>query len=165
MIYPDRGEIMKIDLTVLEEAGSTKNIDSEAAFEDINFRNQIIKLPELVVLNIDIYTTQNSFVFTGDLKGKLIIECSRCLKPYSHEFEVEVNKEIAKSDIEDLKNFDLNNMLMEDIYMTIPIKPLCSQDCKGICEKCGQNLNEAECDCEEDDIDPRLAKLNDFYDD
>jgi len=156
---------MKIDLTVLEEAGSTKNIDSEVGFEDVNFRNQIIKLPELLVLNIDIYTTQNSFVFTGDLKGELVIECSRCLKPYSYKFDVEINKEIAKEDIEDLKNFDLNNMLLEDIYMAIPLKPLCSKDCKGICEKCGQNLNEAECDCEEDNVDPRLAKLNDFYND
>jgi uncharacterized protein len=45
------------------------------------------------------------------------------------------------------------------------MKPLCSEDCKGICPQCGQDLNEGECDCEIETVDPRLAKLKEFYND
>ena len=154
---------MKIDLSVMEEVGSTDRIDSNVGFKDLNFRNKVIKIPEVLTLKMDIYRTQEAFVFTGNLKGKMILECSRCLKPFPYDFDIEINKEIEEKDIKDLKNFDLNEMLTEDIFMTIPIKPLCSEDCEGICPECGQNLNEGDCDCETKDIDPRLAKLNDFY--
>ncbi len=156
---------MEIDLSVLEEVGSVEKVDSEIGFKDLSFRNREIKIPELLLLKLDIYKTDDSFVFSGNLKGKLVLECSRCLKPFPYSFDIEINKEIEEKDIEDLKHFDLNQMLNEDIFMTVPIKPLCSEDCEGICPECGQNLNEEECGCETESIDPRLAKLNDFYND
>ncbi|MFW6378231.1 MAG: YceD family protein, partial [Bacillota bacterium] len=58
---------------------------------------------------------------------------------------------------------NLNDKLKENLILTIPSKALCSPDCKGICSQCGQNLNKATCDCEQDDIDPRLEKLGELY--
>ena len=54
---------------------------------------------------------------------------------------------------------DLSPLVRELSLLEIPMKPICREDCQGLCMVCGQNLNEADCGCEEDDIDPRLAKL------
>lgn len=54
---------------------------------------------------------------------------------------------------------DVEPALIERIVFAMPAYPLCREDCKGLCPKCGQNLNEASCDCERRDVDPRLVKL------
>ncbi|MFW5998331.1 MAG: YceD family protein [Halanaerobiaceae bacterium] len=154
---------MKIDLTLLEEIGSKKEINTKIGFENLSFRNQEIQIPELLPLNLDIYKTENAYVFTGKLKGKLILECSRCLEPFPYDFEIEINKEIESKEINDLQRFDLDEMLKKDIFLAIPIKPLCSDNCKGLCDQCGKNLNKGKCNCEEDIIDPRLAELKNLY--
>ena len=50
-----------------------------------------------------------------------------------------------------------------NILLTLPIKRLCKEDCKGLCQQCGNNLNLSTCQCDNDDIDPRLAKLKDLF--
>jgi len=51
-----------------------------------------------------------------------------------------------------------------EVILDLPSKHLCKDDCKGICFKCGKNLNEGECDCETREVDPRLAKLMELLD-
>ena len=141
-----------------------REIESEINFQDLSFRNREIKIPEPLGLKLNIYKTEDSFVFSGKLKGKFIIECSRCLESFTYPFEIEINEGISKQDIEDLKSFNVNDLLIKDIYLAIPIKPLCSEDCRGICPDCGQNLNQGDCDCETEKLDPRLSKLKKLYD-
>lgn len=54
---------------------------------------------------------------------------------------------------------DLDELVFSEVYMSLPTKHLCRDACKGICAKCGKNLNDGECDCVKKEIDPRLAKL------
>ena len=58
---------------------------------------------------------------------------------------------------------DLSQLALEDVFLSLPSKLLCSEDCKGICPQCGKNLNEGPCDCKKE-IDPRLAALLDLLD-
>ncbi len=60
---------------------------------------------------------------------------------------------------------DLSPLVRELSLLEIPMKPICGEDCQGLCMVCGQNLNEADCDCEDDDIDPRLIKLRSLLED
>ncbi len=57
------------------------------------------------------------------------------------------------------ERLDLDELVREDILLDLPSKYLCSPDCKGLCPKCGKNLNEGPCGCENDEIDPRLEIL------
>jgi uncharacterized protein len=75
---------------------------------------------------------------------------------------VEISDELFIDDIEDLHNVDIFPTLVSDIILEIPIKPLHDEECQGLCPVCGQNLNEGDCDCEVETVDPRLAKLKDF---
>ena len=54
---------------------------------------------------------------------------------------------------------DMDEQLMEQLEMEFPVRILCSEDCRGLCQRCGRNLNEGECDCKTKEIDPRLEPL------
>ena len=73
------------------------------------------------------------------------ISCGRCLKEVKKDFnrEIEFNYAVDKSD----SILDLDSDIREEIILDYPIKPLCDTDCKGLCLKCGANLNEGGCNC------------------
>ncbi len=65
--------------------------------------------------------------------------------------------------VPDMK-LDLDELLYSEVIVSLPMKHLCREDCKGICSKCGKNLNEGECGCPKKEIDPRLKALADLLD-
>ncbi len=94
--------------------------------------------------------------------------CDRCGTRTAKTHTLKVSKSLAtaiegeESDTiitaPDMK-LDLDELLYGETVTNLPMKHLCSDDCKGICQKCGKNLNEGECSCKKREIDPRLAKL------
>ncbi len=155
---------MKVDLSNLKDIGSHKSIKKKLDFPDISFRNQEIETPSPFLLTLDIYNSSDSYILSGELKGKLILSCSRCLEKFDHHISVNLEKEFSKDEIDDPAALDLTDFYIENILLTIPIKPICDEDCKGLCPQCGQNLNENECNCEQEFVDLRLARLKDFFD-
>lgn len=57
---------------------------------------------------------------------------------------------------------DLFKLAETDILLELPLKYLCSDDCKGLCQSCGKNLNEGDCDCSKNTVDPRLEALREL---
>ncbi len=94
--------------------------------------------------------------------------CDRCgvlvEKPYNLSFEhvVVTSVEDDESDgfvvAEDMQ-LDVEELINDDIVLWVPTKFLCKKDCKGLCDQCGQNLNEGSCQCKATKGDPRLAVL------
>ncbi|MFW6381734.1 MAG: YceD family protein [Bacillota bacterium] len=154
---------MKIDLSILEEVGSVEQVTGKLKLANFEFRQREIKIPGALQLDLEVYRSRNSYVLTGKVTGELILECSRCLEPYKHHLEVQIEKEIDTSEIENIKAFYINPIILNNIILSIPMKPLCSPDCKGLCPECGQNLNQGQCECDTEMVDPRLAKLEDFF--
>jgi uncharacterized protein len=112
----------------------------------------------------------------GSLSATLSIECSRCLEvvvlPVCSDFaytmvpktpetreEVELEAEELEIGCYEGDFIDLAPIVYEQIILQIPIKPLCSENCKGLCPQCGTNLNVASCNCNLGVIDDRLAVL------
>ncbi len=97
--------------------------------------------------------------------------CDRCGKDTVRNYGVEFNRMLATSiegeesdtiiTVPDMK-LDVDELVFTEVFLSFPTKHLCSETCKGVCLKCGKNLNEGECECKSDDIDPRLAKLRDL---
>ncbi len=102
----------------------------------------------------------------------LELNCDRCAKPITVPVKTEVNHTLVThlndetNDelllIEDLR-FDLDEIVTEDVFLNLPAKFLCKSDCKGMCFKCGKDLNSGSCSCEKD-IDPRLEALKQLLD-
>lgn len=156
---------MKIDLSNIKDIGSRKNIDRNISLPDISFRHQEIKTPSPFRLRLNIYNSSDSYIISGNLSGEVLLTCSRCLEKFNYEIDLKLDEEISKEKISDLNELDLSNLFLENILLMIPMKPVCSEACKGLCPQCGQNLNDEECGCEREVIDPRLEKLRSFFTD
>lgn len=118
---------------------------------------------------------------SGSLSAELAVDCVRCLAafPYAVEREFDVNyrravvsggADEAELDEIDLdldyygdEGIDLQQLLGEQLLLSLPMKPLCQTECKGLCSQCGINLNDKTCDCKPV-VDPRLASLGAFRD-
>ena len=113
----------------------------------------------------------------GMVEERVGTVCSRCLEsfalPLSVRFEsmlapppkgaVEMDVELSSEDLETAvyygSNIDLAGILLEQLVVNLPIKPLCSDGCKGLCPKCGVNRNTDTCGCVDGEVDPRLEIL------
>jgi DUF177 domain-containing protein len=130
-----------------------------------------------VALEFEIHKDKERFRLNGRAQTTLELPCSRCLEPFrwavDEPFELtyeprpastaEGEREIANEDFSaafyDDDAIDLEQLMRERIEMSLPMKPLCREDCKGLCPLCGTNLNRGTCDCKTDWEDPRLAAL------
>lgn len=102
----------------------------------------------------------------------LDMNCDRCAKPIKLALTADIFHTLVTS-LNDEANdelllvnelrFDLDPLVTEDIFLELPSKFLCSEDCKGVCPKCGKDLNTGSCSCEKE-IDPRLAALKQLLD-
>ncbi len=105
----------------------------------------------------------------------LDIPCDRCLENVNQRFDISVAKEIDMSrpsdEYEDAdeysfiveNSFDVERFVYNEILVNMPMKILCSDDCKGICNRCGANLNTQPCDCDRTELDPRMSKILDVF--
>ena len=60
-------------------------------------------------------------------------------------------------------HIDVEELVQNEIFVNLPMKVLCSEDCKGICNRCGTNLNQMTCDCDTTELDPRMSKVLDIF--
>lgn len=106
------------------------------------------------------------------IKCALVFPCDRCLEDVINEFDIEVNKEIDLNDVQEDSDFvayieyselDVEKLVYNEILINLPMKVLCSENCKGICNRCGANLNSQTCNCETKELDPRMSKILDVF--
>ena len=130
-----------------------------------------------VSLVFDVFKDSSQFRLTGHTKTTLELPCSRCLEPLTVPVDVpfdlryqphaanagEGEREIEEDDLTtafyENDEIDLEQLMREQFYLALPMKPLCREDCKGLCAVCGTNLNTGTCDCAPVWEDPRLAAL------
>ncbi len=113
---------------------------------------------------------------TGNLKVTLSIPCNRCLEPVEVPFDIplDIEVDLALSDEERRdnldeqpfiveSNLDVDQLLVNELLMNLPMKVLCREDCKGICSKCGANLNKVTCSCDKGSRDLRMSAIQDIF--
>lgn len=114
---------------------------------------------------------ENLFSLIGTIKGVLLESCSLCLRDIDEEFQIDYceffsNAEYSEEDENTLYftgyKIDVLPSIISNVLLNIPLKPLCSNDCMGLCHTCGKNLNEDTCSCLPP-IDSRLESLKDFF--
>ena len=102
--------------------------------------------------------------------------CARCGKPVEYDKETDVEVLLVKElegEEEDLRDdvylvesdvVELDDILIPELILDMEMAVVCDEDCKGLCPKCGKNLNQGECGCVVKEVDPRLAVLQKFLD-
>ncbi len=114
---------------------------------------------------------QGGILVEGALETRIEVECVRCLESFSLPATLEIEEVIGLGGrpregitysltVEGW--FNAAPVVREQVWVSIPIKPLCRPDCQGLCPVCGQNLNRAACQCHPGPVDPRWAALASF---
>jgi uncharacterized protein len=124
----------------------------------------------------------DKFRLVGRARTALQVPCSRCAEPFridvdtpfdltylpqaanAGEGEREVQEEDLSTSFYRGARIDLGELLREQFYLALPMKPLCDEACKGLCPQCGTNLNRGTCDCRSTWEDPRLSGLKALLD-
>lgn len=157
-------EISRID-------GASIEINFEEPMSHIMDQQDGYTFEKPVAFNGSITNVSGILKLNGLLKFDYTANCSRCLKPVTGEAEIRITEDFiegeAKEDI-DVYTFqgnyiELDRALYDNIILSLPVKLLCSEDCKGICHICGIDLNEGQCNCEHKDINPKLEVLKNFF--
>lgn len=97
--------------------------------------------------------------------------CARCLEPVEYDKKVPVSfiltRKVDSEELDDIiyvesDEVELDELLVPELFLDLETVVLCREDCKGLCPKCGKNLNYGDCGCDRREIDPRLAKLQEL---
>ncbi|MBE5963551.1 MAG: DUF177 domain-containing protein [Lachnospiraceae bacterium] len=169
---------MLINLSeLLTVKGKSKEYRADIEFEAFESRLGVYKVLESDKVSLEITHHGNREI---SIKGKtrlvLSIPCDRCLQevltPIDIEIERTADMNVDNSDTEqetdeqnyiDGYNLDVDKLVYDEILINLPMKILCKEDCNGICNRCGANLNIETCDCDREVLDPRMSVIRDIF--
>ena len=171
---------MIIDVSKIEDSTFPFEITVQPGELELDVANYRLTVP--AVAKGEITRHIGSISVAGKITGETEIDCTRCLRPVNTplliEFEVDYltegelssqeNVELQPGDLDtdELEDYqlDLTQLAREQILLNIPEQFYCTPDCKGLCEKCGGNLNLVDCNCKDEEIDPRWEALKNLKD-
>ncbi|MFQ6069577.1 MAG: DUF177 domain-containing protein [Candidatus Aminicenantales bacterium] len=164
---------MLILVNKLPDEGFVISRDFEFSSNELVEESAVFLLP--VHTEVKVKKIGEEVFIKGNLHTSLNLICSRCMMPYK--FQVDLNfdlvylpeeldalkEELEESDMENFfyrdQRIDLREVVLEQLNLSFPLKPLCAEDCQGICPVCGKNQKIGRCDCSVEEKDPRLQKL------
>lgn len=169
---------MLIDLhEALKTEGKTIQIETELEMDVYHgpFGDYPIKSKTPVFFEIT-QKKEKVLQIKGSTKIVLLIPCDRCLEDVSVPMKIDFEKEVDLSQDEESRiqaldeqfyiagyNLDVDQLITSEILVGWPSKVLCREDCKGLCNTCGVNLNHETCNCESTDLDPRMAQIREIF--
>ena len=128
-----------------------------------------------VEVSVSFYRAGTELFFSGSLKTRTGAVCARCAEdfdaPGNRPFRFVLSPKAIGYDADSLRaedlefslyegdEVDLSPLIREQVLLALPTRPLCREDCRGLCPHCGINLNHSTCDCRVENLDPRLEAL------
>lgn len=146
--------------------------DPEKGFK-YDFNGEEIEFKAPVTVTGGASNENDIIMITLHASARVVRACGRCLE--SMEVDVETDgifnfvKELRSEDSDEYILYekdliDLTEPVLSELALALDMKPLCSEDCPGLCHVCGKNLKHESCECDKENIDPRLAALSKFFD-
>lgn len=160
-----------LDITDIPEEGKNFVFDDQSfwieAWEQfkINARTGKPLVSEIFVL-----PQENGCLYKGKISGSVLVPCDRCMVEHEQEIssQFEDFEQLAEEgeesesyleETDEQRKLNVGLLFWEQFVLALPVKPLCSENCKGLCPVCGADLNKEKCNCKQDKGDPRLAVL------
>jgi uncharacterized protein len=134
---------VKIDVRRIPPEGLTLLEDFSPGELDLN--TDVVSFHGPVKVRADVSVITNAVTVRLEVRAVMRLNCGRCLKDFSLDFEKDFELNYPADDTGPV--IDLDPDIREEIILDYPLKPLCVQSCKGLCPKCGKNLNEGGCNC------------------
>jgi len=164
---------MLIDIDRLTKDGLTVSRDFEYPSASLVEEDAVFLKP--VHVDLTVSKIEDQVRIKGSLSTLLRFNCARCLTPFEYpvdsRFDLvylpeeleELKEELEEEDVNTLyysaPQLDLREVVLEQLNLTFPLRPLCSEDCPGICPVCGIVIRDGACSCSVAAADPRLEAL------
>ncbi len=156
-------------LPILNYDGKKIDIDEFISIENEN--GDMFEVLEPVHIIGEAVNAAGFITLTANGAARVRMQCDRCMEDFDTTVSFEVFEKFKKEAVEENdsdeevavlsgNSIELDDIIYRSLYMALPSKALCREDCKGICSQCGRNLNEGDCNCNTEQIDPRFDILN-----
>ena len=163
--------------------GEADRISRQYAPADFSLSGEDFRVTAPVEFSAEVRKDAQKVRLVGRLRTVLETDCGRCLEAFAIPVDTTFDlmflpladatsageREVQDADIgvsfykDDV--IDLGEVMREQFFLALPMKPLCRPDCKGLCPVCGANRNREPCDCRAEWVDPRMAGLKKLLDD
>lgn len=153
---------------IMDTPGATVPFSTSVDLSDLQYGNSY-PVTEPVTAEGQVRNTAGVLVMTGSIQTTIHGTCDRCAAEFDREIEFPLDvvlvTELANEENEDEWVFplegdsaDLDDIVRTVFVLNLDSKLLCKEDCKGLCHRCGKNLNDGPCNCQKE-LDPRFAAL------
>jgi uncharacterized protein len=163
MATPSPFRIPVADL--LRRSGSSRALLVEAPITGLAGPGAEISTDAPIALDLTLERVSEGIVVRGTVRAQWNAACSRCLAPVGGEIAVHVDELFEPHPLAgetyalEIDVIDLEPMIRDALLLEVPAKPLCRDDCAGLCPSCGIDRNSAVCECGTTELDPRWAAL------
>ncbi len=164
--------MLKIKIADIKQGSSA--LETTVKPSDIGLASEQ-EFKEPIDLYITINRISNTITIDVQLYTRIELVCDRCVDPFQADFSHDVrfmytrDSDMAQTEEDTVfvidthqNDIDLTEPLRQTLLLELPFKRICQQECKGLCARCGANLNKHQCDCKDEDIDPRWEKLKEL---
>lgn len=161
----------------LSTEGATKEYEAELTLTTFQSGSDSYPVTEKRPVRLLIHNEGNKVLtIEGNVFLTIRMSCDRCLTDVLHTFDFSFTREVDMKETEEerMKNLDeqpyiegfqlnVDALIESELFLHMPMKVLCKEDCKGICNRCGANLNRETCSCDDEPKDPRMAAILDIF--
>lgn len=159
----------------LEDFPARKTIEADPEKFSLDYEG--VQQVKQLTVDLIVQKTGEEFYCRGTVEALADLECSRCLTVFETSLQNDVDFFVSPEGlhrdedgpIEDDEDYawlkgdslkaDIGDIVRQAVILAIDLKPLCDEKCRGLCPQCGCNLNEDQCDCTTERIDPRWEAL------
>lgn len=150
-------------------------------WRDQEREDRVLDVDDVLEVHIGIAKQGSMFVLDGKVSGNIMMQCDRCLESYNRPLNADfslflttapasdgtpVELELAEEDLSveyiTGDEIHLDGIAREQIFLSLPIKSLCRDDCSGLCPVCGSNLNKTKCTCRDGEGHSGLSRLKEW---
>jgi uncharacterized protein len=164
---------MIVDLSsIIKVTGAQVGLDGFVELNEAEFLGESYRFDSPLKITGRIYNNGQSLTLDATVKGKMKTECARCLKEIEEDVDFDIDELLSKNEegvdtdgdliLFDGHEIDISGIVADRFLMNISGRYLCDEDCKGLCPVCGHDLNESDCGCDNEYIDPRWQALADI---
>lgn len=159
---------MEIDLRPLSgNVGEKVSFDFQKEINSDRLREEVPWLQRIEKVSGTIENQGERFLLTGEIAFQISCVCDRCLKEVCRGEKISFSEEFFEGDSDqkdDMLHVEGNwveifPMVEDYLLLSLPSQRLCSEDCQGLCENCGCDLNEGSCECKKEEYNPKFGKL------
>ena len=160
----DLSGIIKDDEYVITVSGKTE-------LPSMDFLGEEFKFDDGLTVDGKITNNSKSLLFTAVVSGSVTVHCARCTEEIKQPVKFKVSEYLVREEQDENmgddddavvfsgEKIDIDDIIINNFLLNASGKYLCREDCRGLCPKCGKNLNLGDCGCPDDEIDPRWAAL------